>query len=212
MAVHVFQGTGYDSNCYLVSGERPVLVDTGTGINHERLLRNVRNIIGDRRADIVLTHRHFDHTGGARRMAEALGGEVMMHSQDAVPVRDGSATATSADMFGRTMDAVEVTDIEDGHVIDTGVHVLTVLHTPGHSAGGICLYEDGTGTLISGDTVFADGVGRWDLPTGDVASLAASIRKLADLHLVDLYPGHGPCVLGDARRSLEGAVSYLGEC
>lgn len=212
MTVHAFQGTGYDSNCYLVSGEWPVLVDAGTGINHDRLLRSVRNIVSDRSADIILTHRHFDHTGGARRMASALSAKVMMHALDAVPVREGSAAATSADMFGRTMEAVDIIDIEDGHVIDTGDHVLTVLHTPGHSVGGICLYEESTGILISGDTVFADGVGRWDLPTGDVASLAASIRKLAVLRTVDLYPGHGPCVRGDARRSLEGALSYLGEC
>ncbi|KQM12181.1 hypothetical protein AOA80_03240 [Methanomassiliicoccales archaeon RumEn M1] len=210
MTVHVFQGTGYDSNCYLVSGERPVLVDTGTGINHDRLLRGLRSIVGDRRVDIVLTHRHFDHTGGGRRMAEALNAQVMMHPLDAAPVREGSAAGTSADVFGRTMEAVSIVEIEDGHVIDTGDHVLTVLHVPGHSAGGICLYEESTGILISGDTVFADGVGRWDLPTGDVASLVASIRKLSTLNLVDLYPGHGPCVQGNARRSLEGALSYLG--
>ncbi len=145
-------------------------------------------------------------------MAEALDGAVMMHPLDAAPVRDGNSAATAADMFGRSQEAVDITDIEDGHVIDTGDHVLMVLHTPGHSAGGICLYEESTGILISGDTVFADGVGRWDLPTGDVASLAASIKRLATLHLVDLFPGHGPCVRGDARRSVEGALSYLGDC
>jgi len=143
-------------------------------------------------------------------MAEALNAQVMMHPLDAAPVREGSAAGTSADVFGRTMEAVSIVEIDDGHVIDTGDHVLTVLHVPGHSAGGICLYEESTGILISGDTVFADGVGRWDLPTGDVASLVASIRKLSTLNLVDLYPGHGPCVQGNARRSLEGALSYLG--
>lgn len=211
MPIHMLQGAGYDSNCYLVTGERPILVDTGTGINHRRLVGRIDEVVGDRRVDIVLTHRHYDHVGGARRMAEALDAEVMMHPLDAAPVREGSSEGTSANIFGEVFEAVEVSDIEDGHVIDTGDHVFTVLHTPGHSVGGICLYEGETGILISGDTVFADGVGRWDLPTGDVASLAASIRKLADLHPVDLYPGHGPCVRGRAHERMGIALRYLGE-
>lgn len=211
MTVHMFQGAGYDSNCYLVSGNRPVLVDTGTGMNHDRLLGRVKAVIGNSIVRIVLTHRHFDHVGGARRMAEALGAEVLMHSLDATPVRDGDAVDTSADIFGCTIDPTPITDLRDGDVIDTGDHVLDVLHTPGHSAGGICLHEESSGILISGDTVFADGVGRWDLPTGDAKALAASIKRLSSLHLVDLFPGHGPCVKGGASDRLRGALSYLGE-
>jgi len=205
------QGTGYDSNCYLVSGERPVLVDTGTGIYHDRLLKSVREIIGTRRADIILTHRHFDHIGGASRMSSDLESEVMMHHLDAPPVREGSASGTSADMFSQTIEPIDVIDIDDGHIIDTGDHNLTVIHTPGHSAGGICLYEETTGILISGDTVFASGVGRWDLPTGNMSMLIDSVRKLSELHIIDLYPGHGPCIRGDARRCIENALNYLGD-
>ena len=211
MTVHMFQGAGYDSNCYLVSGEHPVLVDAGTGMNHDRLLGRVRDVIGSSKARIVLTHRHFDHIGGAQRIAAALNAEVMMHPLDAVPVREGNSVDPSDDIFGRTVEPMQVTDIGDGDAIDTGDHILKILHTPGHSAGGICLHEESSGILISGDTVFADGVGRWDLPTGDVNALAVSIRRLNALHLVDLYPGHGPCAIGDASGRLRGALSYLGE-
>lgn len=210
MTVHVFPGAGYDSNCFLISGDKPILVDAGTGTHHARLLRSIAQVATAVRT-IVLTHRHYDHVGGARELSTALGAEVLMHELDAPPVREGSASATVATMFGRTIEPVEVTGLDEGDVLDTGDHQFTIIHTPGHTAGGISLHEPATGILLSGDTVFAGGVGRWDMPTGDRASLVRSVKRLAALRPVDLYPGHGPCAQGNAGDHMKEAMNYLGE-
>ncbi|NLK26452.1 MAG: MBL fold metallo-hydrolase [Euryarchaeota archaeon] len=212
MTVHILSGTGYDSNCFLISGDRAILVDTGTGIHHSTLLASISKVEDISRVrKIILTHCHYDHVGGAQQMAKALDAEVHIHELDAPPVREGSSTVTTAEMFGSRMDPMNVKCLNSGDLLDTGDHVFTVIHTPGHTRGGICLFEASTGSLISGDTVFAGGVGRWDLPTGDLNSLIISVKRLASLRLTDLYPGHGPCVRGNADEYMKEALNYLGE-
>jgi len=206
-------GAGYDSNCYLVSGERPgPRWIPAHGAAHSELICSIASVAEvEKVRTIILTHRHYDHVGGVFRLAQELGAEVVMHELDAPPVREGSAEGTSADLFGSKVSPLPVRDVREGDVIDTGEHRLTILHTPGHTIGGMCLYEAETGILISGDTIFAGGVGRWDLPTGNRGELVRSIRRLAELTLTDLYPGHGPCAQGDAEQKIDEAIEYLGE-
>jgi len=211
MTVHVFLGAGFDSNCFLVTGDRPILVDTGTGAYHRRLVRAIMEASFGKVHSIVLTHRHFDHTGGAAQMAAEMGAEVLMHELDAPAVRSGSSEDTAATMFGRRMEPVEVRGLKGGEVLDTGEHKLQVIHSPGHTEGGLCLFDAERGRLISGDTVFASGVGRWDLPTGNRDALVRSIRALAELRPTELYPGHGPVAMGKAQACIEEALDYLGE-
>jgi len=109
------------------------------------------------------------------------------------------------------MQPVEVTSLKNGEVFSTGEHELRVLHTPGHSAGSICLYEEASGALISGDTVFVGGVGRWDLPSGDYNTLVRSVKTLYELAPASIYPGHGPCGIGSGKEQIAEALSYLGE-
>lgn len=212
MAVHMLPGSGYDSNVFIVTGTKPVVVDAGTGENHSRTVERIRKVIGSNKVQaILLTHRHFDHVGGAAALARDLDAPLFAHQDDAEVIREGSSKGTEALMFQHRMEAASVQNLIGGETFSTGEHDLQVIHTPGHTAGGISLYDREHKILLSGDTVFAGGVGRWDLATGNQGALAASVRSLLALEPVDLYPGHGPCVIGDARLHIRDALRYLGE-
>ncbi len=188
------------------------MVDTGTGDRHDRIVEKIRKLIGDRVVgSIVLTHRHYDHVGGAAALSKSLDAPVYAHEQDAGPIKDGSARDTEAILFERRIEPVEVIPLRGGEIFSTGDHELRIIHTPGHTIGGICLFDQEKKILLSGDTVFAGGVGRWDLATGDREKLAESVRSLIALAPVDLYPGHGPCALGDGSEQIMDALRYLGE-
>ncbi len=212
MAVHMLPGSGYDSNVFIVTGNRPVVVDAGTGENHSRTVERIRKVIGSNKVQaIVLTHRHYDHVGGAAALARDLDAPLFAHQDDAAVIREGSSKGTEALMFQRRMEAASVQNLKGGETFSTGEHDLQVIHTPGHTAGGISLYDREHKILLSGDTVFAGGVGRWDLATGNHGALAASVRSLLALEPADLYPGHGPCAIGDAHLHIRDALRYLGE-
>ncbi len=211
MTVHMLPGTGYDCNIFIVTGDRPLMVDTGSGTRHARVLERVTKLLGGAKLEaIILTHRHYDHTGGAAALSRALNAPLFVHKDDAAPIREGSITATEALMFGGRMERAEVSDLSGGEILSTGEHDLEVIHTPGHTIGGICLFDRAKRILLSGDTVFAGGVGRWDLATGDHSQLVESVRKLSLLDPLDLYPGHGPCALGDGGQQVKDALRYLG--
>lgn len=212
MAVHMLPGSGYDCNVFIITGGRPVVVDTGTGDNTSRAVERIRRLIGGNRVQaIVLTHRHYDHVGGAATMSRELDAPLFAHEADAGVIREGSAKGTEALMFQRKVEPAPVQNLKGGETFSTGDHDLRVIHTPGHTVGGICLHDKVHKILLSGDTVFAGGVGRWDLATGNLDELAASVRSLLALEPTDLYPGHGPCALGDAHLQIRDALRYLGE-
>ena len=143
-------------------------------------------------------------------MSHALHAPLFVHKSDAAPIREGSAKGTEALMFGQRMEQADVNDLSGGEVFSTGEHDLEVIHTPGHTVGGICLFDRSKRILLSGDTVFAGGVGRWDLATGDHGQLVDSVKRLSVLDPLDLYPGHGPCALGDGGQQVKDALTYLG--
>ena len=139
---------------------------------------------------VVLTHGHFDHIVSIDTMRDALGVTVYIHDEDAEMLTDGSKNAFLT-FFGRDR-AYRPADktLTDGEVIKVGDAEIKVIHTPGHSKGSICLLGDGF--LVTGDTLFAESVGRCDLWGGDQASLAASLEKLRSLdRSIMIYAGHG---------------------
>ncbi len=211
MTVHCIKEGWFDTNIYLVTGQRPFLVDTGTGKGYRDVISQIRELVPIEDIErIVLTHRHYDHVGGAKSLSEVLDAEVFIHPDDAEPVREGDDRGTLAREFLDTVEPLSVTEIREGEVISSGEHEFQVLHTPGHTIGSICLLDKVGGMLISGDTVFAGNVGRWDLPTGDLRLLRESVRRLVDLSPSDLFPGHGAIALGDAESQLKIAMRYLG--
>lgn len=213
MSVHCLPGTGIDCNVFLIDGTDPILVDTGTGENLESMLRKVSKRVPLRSIRrVVLTHCHFDHVGGADELVRRLDAELMAHAEDAEVLRKGDGQQTLSLMFGVPGCKLDVATLDEGTRLSTGTHEFQVLHTPGHTSGSICIFEESTGILISGDTVFAEGVGRWDFPSGDLEALRSSVTRLGRLNVKDVFPGHGPSVLGDGKRTIEEAIGYLGEC
>ena len=166
------------ANAYLIDGT--VLIDAGI---------DPAVLKGHDPKMIILTHCHFDHTCAAPAIAKMTGAKIAIHEADAVLLGDDRATA--AVMFGER--APKITPdllLRGGETLEFDGFVLEVIHTPGHTRGGICLYEPETRSLFSGDTVFPDGgIGRYDLG-GDIAALADSIELLASLDVAVMYPGH----------------------
>lgn len=140
---------------------------------------------------IINTHGHFDHVGANRKMKEATGARLVIHPLDQ-PMLNHLAETSAA--FGMSVENSPPPDqtVQDGDTLSFGEITLNVLHTPGHTPGGICLHTDGV--VFVGDTLFAGSIGRTDFPGGDFDTLIASIRnKLFPLgDRVIVYTGHGP--------------------
>jgi hydroxyacylglutathione hydrolase len=185
----MIEGIGFDSNVYVFED---VIVDTGTGDNINYILDSIKKA-GKSANDLSLilnTHHHYDHIGGNRY----LDLPVAMHEKDARALEEGDDLAIASLMFGKSLGKMKV----DRKLVEGDkIHNFEVLHTPGHTAGGICLYDGET--LISGDTVFAGGgFGRMDIG-GSVKDMRESLKRLTELEVNYLLPGHGPCTSNGSR-------------
>ncbi|HET9599924.1 MAG TPA: MBL fold metallo-hydrolase [Anaeromyxobacteraceae bacterium] len=153
---------------------------------------------------IFLTHGHIDHVAGCAEAARRTGAPSQIHRADAEWL---AAVPQQAEMFGfEDAGAAPTADRfhDDGESFLVGRHRARVVHTPGHTRGGACLFFEDDRVLFSGDTLFAGSVGRTDLPGGDFEALARSIvdRIFPLGDDVRFFPGHGPsALLGDERRT-----------
>jgi glyoxylase-like metal-dependent hydrolase (beta-lactamase superfamily II) len=213
MKVHYIAGVGYDSNVYLLEDEDPIVVDTGTGTYSDATLEAISRIVPLRKVGrIVLTHCHYDHLGGAAAFQKATGGRIYLHEAEAVPIMSGDMTLAISDMFGEKPGRLDLQPLKTGQKLKSGSAEFEVLHTPGHSPGSIVLHDKETSSAVVGDTVFCDGgVGRWDLPGGDLSQLISSLKRLEKLGLRNMYPGHGSYAEGDAPQHLRLAAKYIEE-
>jgi hydroxyacylglutathione hydrolase len=180
----------FGTNCYIIAcpqtGEAAV-IDPGSP---DPWVEATLKQHGLRPAQIILTHGHLDHIGGVADVKRATGAAVAVHGDDAPMLTD--AVRNGSAYFGMPVVAPPPDKLlRDGDVVTVGNLKLAVLHTPGHTPGGICLYTPGH--LIAGDTLFAGSIGRTDLAGGDYRTLIDSIRtKLLGLPAdTVVYPGHG---------------------
>ncbi len=142
---------------------------------------------------ILLTHRHSDHLLAAVPLRDKTGAKIAIHKADAEGLKDPNASLfyyVSADMFASQKTGEPDILLNDGDIIDVGGSTLKVLHTPGHTAGGVCFIGDGV--IFTGDTLFAGSMGRIDFPTADSDAMARSLTMLASLDgNLTICSGHG---------------------
>lgn len=175
--------------CYLVGDEpskRCVLIDPA--FDTDKILRIARSA-GYTVTRVINTHGHADHCAGNAAIIKATGAGLMIHEKDAPRLKGVMNSAFSTVMGGRPSPRPDIL-LRHQDTIPVGDSALTVLHTPGHTPGGICLYTPGH--VFTGDTLFVGAVGRTDFPGGSARELLASIRN----HIYTLpgetivWPGH----------------------
>ena len=181
-------------NCFIIGDETSgegIVVDPGADAGN--VLAAVKAHGLKKISYVINTHGHFDHVGGNRQVLAATGAQLLIHRDDAPFL---SRAADVATMYGLATENSPPADrfLEDGMMIEFGGYGLNVLHTPGHTPGGCCLYLEGEGKVLTGDTLFAEGVGRTDFPGSSHEALMEGIRtKLMTLPDATVaYPGHGP--------------------
>jgi hydroxyacylglutathione hydrolase len=180
-------------NCFILGCEdtrEGVVIDPGGDVGR---IAEIVQRHGLKIRYIINTHGHFDHVGGNLQAVKAFGAPLLIHENDAVML---GRTAEVARMYGMQGENSPAPDsfLAEGMEIIFGTQRMKVLHTPGHTQGGCCLYLEAEKKVITGDTLFADSIGRTDLPGGSHEQLLASIKtKLFTLpDEVTAYPGHGP--------------------
>lgn len=188
MQVATFVVNALQTNCYLVydAGEA-IIVDPGGPTQEllDFLEQEKLQVVG-----IVNTHGHADHILGNAWAMEKTKAPLAIHELDAPFLADPNLHL--GPQIRQNVPAVEAARLlKDGDLIQLGKGSLKVLHTPGHTPGGISLYAPGF--VLSGDTLFKLSVGRWDFPGSDEGALQQSLQRLAQLPPeTKVYPGHGP--------------------
>jgi hydroxyacylglutathione hydrolase len=179
----------WQTNTYLVWDGRStdaLVIDPGMGAAGPILERAAAN--GLRVHLLANSHGHIDHIFDDAPLMDASGAPLAIHPDDAYRLDGRNA-------YGFELTAVTATvDLREGEQVRIGDLVWDVLHTPGHTEGSVCLYEERLGLLLSGDTLFAGAFGRVDFPGGDAGEMVRSLGRLArDIpRTVRVLPGHGP--------------------
>jgi glyoxylase-like metal-dependent hydrolase (beta-lactamase superfamily II) len=147
---------------------------------------------GLRLGAIILTHGHYDHIGAAQELRAHSGAPIYCHGDDAEMLEEAklNLSSTTSDRIAFSPDKLLV----DGEDLAIGNAKLRIIHTPGHTRGGLCLYDVKNAALFTGDTLFKNSIGRTDLHGGNHAQLIDSIKSKLLILPADtrVYPGHGP--------------------
>jgi glyoxylase-like metal-dependent hydrolase (beta-lactamase superfamily II) len=190
-------------NCSIIGDEQThdaMVIDPGDQIEGIlEILRQEKLTL----KQIVITHAHIDHVGGAMKLKAATGAPILMNQNDYALLKMLDMQAAWVGM--RPPGDVQVDEtVSQGRVLKIGEISSNVIHTPGHTEGSICLYFPEEKKLIAGDTLFAGSIGRTDLPGGSMDKIMRSLHTqvLALPDETEVVPGHGPVTtIGEERES-----------
>lgn len=179
MKIHVLVVGPIQTNCYIIEDEasrEAIVIDPGgeAGKIIDHIKKNKLKV-----KYIVITHGHFDHVGANQKLKDETGADILINQADDffLPLSD----SPKADHF-----------LREGDLIKVGEITFKIIHTPGHTPGGICLYNEEKKVLFSGDTLFNGTYGRTDLPYSSQENMLQSLEKLYALPPeTAVYPGHG---------------------
>jgi glyoxylase-like metal-dependent hydrolase (beta-lactamase superfamily II) len=179
------------TNCYIFGSSlnrEVVVIDPG---GQGELILSALDRLQARVSSIINTHGHMDHIAGNRQIKDRTAAKIFIHRADAEMLGDAGKNFSSLWDVPLTSPPADVL-LQGGEILPVGDLSLRVVHTPGHSPGGICLVT--AGLVFTGDTLFAGSIGRCDFPGASYEQLLASVRN--ELLALDddtvIYPGHGP--------------------
>src|SRR5579864_8282652 len=190
-------------NCSIIGDEtthEAMVIDPGDEIEDVFALIRKHNL---QVKQIVITHAHIDHVGGAMKLRAATGAPILLNQNDYTLLKmlDMQAAWVGMPSPGK----VEIDRaVTTGETVSAGSHTAQILHTPGHTEGSICLYFEPEKKLIAGDTLFAGSIGRTDLPGGSMDKIMRSLHNtlMALPNETVVIPGHGPVTtIGEERES-----------
>ena len=183
-----------EENCYIAYDEESkeaLVIDPGN--EGEKIFSLLKG--ADLKVQtILLTHGHWDHIGAVEELRRKLEVPVQIHGDDASMLTD-SRQNLYAFMSGGRMEGEPADKVfREGAIFACGAYSFKVIHTPGHTPGGCCFYCQEAGVLFSGDSLFAEEIGRCDFPGGSLSSLVGSLKEkiLCLPEETKVYPGHGP--------------------
>ncbi len=179
---------GFTANCYFVLDDKTdegFLVDPGAYTKrHEEYIKSHCSCL----RYILLTHGHFDHISGVKQFRDAFDAKVVIHEKDEACLRDSIKSLGISQGLSSPGIKANIT-VTDGDELDFNNTKIKVIHTPGHTKGGVCYKINDM--LFTGDTLFRESVGRTDFPSGNREDLVASVKRLFALNGdYNVYPGH----------------------
>ncbi len=184
--------TGDATNCYIVQDEKSketMVIDPAGDVDK---IIEMLDILKAKLKYIYLTHCHGDHIGGVKQLKEKYGGQIVTQRDEAVNLSNPNINLSTFIGIGELSIEADAR-VDDNDLLHLGELEIRVIHTPGHTSGGSCLYCEKEHLLFSGDTLFRGTWGRTDVPTGSFDDVINSITKklmvLDDMTIV--YPGHG---------------------
>ncbi len=212
MKIEWVEGRGYDSNIYLLQNGITVLIDAGTGLRSDAVKRKIEDFgVNIEDIDLLInTHAHFDHTGGDLDFLEASDCKILASEPAANALRNADEEEILAGLISGDLEPIPISrTLSENDEIEIGEEKLKVISTPGHTQGCISLYEPKRKILFSGDSVFRSGIGRMDLSSSNQEEMKKSLKKLTELDVKKLYPGHGPIAENDAKRYIKMGLNLI---
>lgn len=187
MNIEILCENNNNSNTYVVGDNEVIIIDPANDERSIKKLVNDRKVLG-----IFLTHGHYDHFKRIRKLLKIYDTKVYMHKAAYLKLSD--IYASCAVYFGCNepvdISKEQIVELKDGETIELGEMKIKVIFTPGHTNCSVCFKIENE--MFTGDTLFHEGVGRWDLPTASSVQLNESINKLLKSKTdYNVYPGHG---------------------